>query len=115
MGLPMMKATKVYMDNKSAIELCSTLKSTYKTSAINMRINFIRECINRKIISLHFISTEKNVADLLTKALGVDLLQQHRFRILHGFEKEFFDFEQMMVVTEIVEHEEANAGIDFSL
>jgi len=50
-----------------------------------MRINFIRECINNRIIELHFVPTDKNVADLLTKALGFGIFTRHSDILLHGF------------------------------
>jgi hypothetical protein len=34
-----------------------------------MRINCIRECINKRLIELIFVPTAKNVADVLTKPL----------------------------------------------
>jgi hypothetical protein len=83
--MEMKRATKVYLDNKSAKEMCETLKATYRTSAINMRIHFIRECINNRIISLHFVGTELNVADILTKALNEETFNRHKEPLLHGF------------------------------
>ena len=47
--------TKIFVDNKSAVMLCETVKSTPKTGSINMQENVITRLINRKIISLHFI------------------------------------------------------------
>ncbi len=61
--------TPVYIDNSSAITLCELLKTNHKTKHINMRINFIRECINCGIVSLYFVPTDMNVADILTKPL----------------------------------------------
>ena len=77
--------TKIYIDNKSAIELCKLLKITHKTSAINVKINFIRQCINNKEIELHFIESKHNVADLLTKALCLALFLIHNNYIHNGF------------------------------
>jgi len=50
MQIPTDEPIKIYVDNKSAIELCTVLKTTHKTSAINVRVNFIRQCINNRII-----------------------------------------------------------------
>ena len=74
----------VLVDSKSAILLCNTLKSTTKTKHINLRINYIRELINARIISLHFIVSEENVADLLTKALPTVRFERHTNILMRG-------------------------------
>ena len=56
--IPMTTPTRIFDDHKSAIELCETLKSTHITSSINMRRQYIRELINRREISLHFVPTK---------------------------------------------------------
>ena len=71
MRIQMTEPVKIFIDNKSAIELCTMLKITHKTSAINVRVNFIRECINKCVIELHFIQSDLNVADIMTKQLSV--------------------------------------------
>jgi hypothetical protein len=80
--------TTIYCDNKSAIELCKTLKQHHKVKHINMRINFIREMINKRRIQLVFVPTEYNVADMLTKPLGPELFNRHQRKLLHGFNGE---------------------------
>ena len=50
-----------------------------------MRINYIRECINKKIIELAFISGDKNVADMLSKPLPPEVLERHRKHLLEGW------------------------------
>jgi hypothetical protein len=62
--------TTIYVDNKSAIALVNTLRSTTNTRHLGMRIEYIRECINRRIIQIAFIPTELNVTDILTKPLN---------------------------------------------
>jgi len=86
MQIPMDEPIKIYIDNKSAIELCTMLKTTHKTSAINVRVNFIRQCINNRIIELHFIPSKLNVADIMTKQLSVEEHERHTYRLLSGFD-----------------------------
>ena len=62
----------VYCDNKSAIEICETLKMNHNVKHINLRINFVREQIEGGFIKLLYINTEDNVADVLTKALTIE-------------------------------------------
>jgi hypothetical protein len=85
LGFDLVVPTKIYMDNMSAIELCKTLKSNHKVNHINMKINYIRECINNKLIEIRFIPSERNVADVLTKPLAHTLFKQHVMKLMYGF------------------------------
>lgn len=78
------------LDNASALILCTTLRSSHKTKHINVRINFIREVINDRVIELFFVPSSLNVADILTKPLGPELFIPHRTRLLEGFSKDDF-------------------------
>jgi hypothetical protein len=76
---------KIYIDNKAAIELCRTLRTESRTKIINTRINFIREQINKRIIELIFVRTDKNVADMFTKPLPNEKSEEHRDKVMNGF------------------------------
>jgi hypothetical protein len=79
------KPTIIFCDNQSAIELCKTLKQTHKSRHIQVRINFIRECINKRLIEILFVPTHLNVADVLTKPLPSESFGQHTDKIMNGF------------------------------
>jgi exoribonuclease II len=81
----MTSPTRIYMDNKSAIQLCEIFKINHKVRHINIRINYIRELINNKVIELHFIASNFNVADVLTKPLASESFHQHSNILLYGF------------------------------
>jgi hypothetical protein len=85
--LPITLPVPIFIDNKSAVDLCSSLKTTSKTKTINMRINYIREMLNKGLISLHFVPSEHNVADILTKPLIAELFEQHQIVLLQGLVK----------------------------
>lgn len=87
---PMEGPTKIYMDNRSAIVLCETLRSSHKVRHMNVRINFIREMINQRIIELHFVPSELNVADVLTKPLSKEPFLRHSEVLMNGFGNKFF-------------------------
>ncbi|MDP3780457.1 MAG: reverse transcriptase domain-containing protein, partial [Nitrosopumilaceae archaeon] len=78
------KTIELFVDNKSAIELCSTLKQSHKVKHINLRIHFIREMILMKFVSLNFIRTDYNVADILTKPISEEGFKRHRDILLMG-------------------------------
>jgi hypothetical protein len=77
--------TIIFIDNMSAIELCKTLKQNHKARNINMRIQFIRECINNRLIELVFVPSEENVADVLTKPLSKETFNKHTDKLFNGF------------------------------
>lgn len=58
----------VYEDNQSCIKMASTME-TKRTKHIDVRHHFIREYVEQEKIILHYIPTEEQQADILTKAL----------------------------------------------
>jgi hypothetical protein len=76
--------TPLYVDTSSGQELLETLKIGHKTKHIQMRINFIHECINAGIIGLFLLPSEKNCSDALTKALPNDSFEAHIDTLMLG-------------------------------
>lgn len=85
LGHMQLEPTKIYCDSKSAIEICNLFKTSHKTSSINMRINYIKQCIDKGLVTLVFVNTKKNVADVLTKPLPEPLFAVHVDKIMNGF------------------------------
>ena len=83
-GVEVKKPVPIYVDNKSAIELCRVLKTTHAVKHINLRIRYIHEMIFSGKVGLYFVPSELNVADILTKALSIALTIRHRNILLHG-------------------------------
>ena len=75
---------KIFVDNKSAIELCRVLKTTHQVKHINVRIHYINDLIVRGILELLFVPGEYNVADILTKGLPRESHERHGEVLLHG-------------------------------
>nr|GFA41075.1 putative ribonuclease H-like domain-containing protein [Tanacetum cinerariifolium] len=61
--------TKIHIDNNSAIFIVKNLVYHSKTKHIEIRHHFIRDCFEKKLISVDHIYTDENAADLLTKPL----------------------------------------------
>ncbi|GJT27972.1 hypothetical protein Tco_0908247 [Tanacetum coccineum] len=59
--------TKIHIDNKSTICIVKNPVYHSKTNHIEIRHHFIRDCYEKKLISVEKIHTDLNVADLLTK------------------------------------------------
>ena len=83
------KPTKLYMDSKSGIQLCETMKNNFRTRHMTVNVAFIREQINARIVELIFVRDEYNVADILTKLpLSKERHMINTRRILEGFTHE---------------------------
>jgi hypothetical protein len=64
------------MDNKSAIQLCKNPVFHDRSKHIEVRYHFIRGCIEDGTVSVQYIGTEDQLANVLTKALGYVQFQQ---------------------------------------
>ena len=69
-GISGTKATKLFCDNAAAIALSNNAKISQRTKHINVRYHFLRDCVKAGTIEVKWVSSEKQPADLLTKALG---------------------------------------------
>jgi hypothetical protein len=68
---PQLSSTIIYVDNQSVIMVSTTITKDNRSMYLTNKINFLREHVDNKIISLQYIETENNVADLGTKSLRV--------------------------------------------
>ncbi|GJV99131.1 putative ribonuclease H-like domain-containing protein [Tanacetum coccineum] len=59
--------TKIHIDNESTICIVKNPVYHSKTKHIEIRHHFIRDCYEKKLISVEKIHTDLNVADLMTK------------------------------------------------
>ena len=69
---------KVLLDNDGAISLANSPLSSARIKHIDMRFHFIRELTRSKTISVEYVPTKKQRADILTKALTGAIFKQHR-------------------------------------
>ncbi|GJV64478.1 putative ribonuclease H-like domain-containing protein [Tanacetum coccineum] len=74
--------TKIFIDNNSTICIIKNLVFHSKTKHIEIRHHFIRDCNEKKLIHMVKIHTDKNVADLLTKAFDVINAARHNLLLL---------------------------------
>jgi hypothetical protein len=63
-------APELKVDNQSAIALSKNPVHHDRSKHIDTRFHYIRECTEENRIVLSNVSTEKQLADILTKALG---------------------------------------------
>eukprot|EP01018_Ginkgo_biloba_P008425 Gb_40419 [translate_table: standard] len=64
-----LQPTVIYCDNQSCIKLSKNLVFHDRSKHIEIRYHFIRDCVQRGAVELQYISTDEQVANILTKAL----------------------------------------------
>ena len=73
LGFSQLEPTLVFEDNNSAITLATKWSGNNKrTKHFGIRINFLLEQYNSSIIELVHLSSEQQIADILTKPLPTD-------------------------------------------
>jgi len=60
----------IYCDNKSGICLEENLVFHDKSKHIEIQYHFIRDMVQRGVVQLHHISTNEQIANIITKALS---------------------------------------------
>ena len=69
---------KVFVDNDGAISLANNPLSSARTKHMDVRFHFIRELTRSKTISVEYVPTKEQRADILTKALTGAIFKEHR-------------------------------------
>ena len=84
LGFTQNTPTVIYTDSQSAIALCETFNVGSNSVHLTMRLNYLHECIENKIIRLVYINTDDQVADILTKILPIHTHKRLTKRLLRG-------------------------------
>jgi hypothetical protein len=84
MGYPQLEATKIMEDNQGCIALSENPVLHKRTKHISIKYHFIREKIHEGTTKLEYISTEHQLADVLTKALPRTRFTLLREKIMDG-------------------------------
>ena len=72
-------STCVWVDNTAAIAVAKGNDFTHETvKHVTVKVRFLQECVERKIIMLAYIKTNKNIADIMTKQSAGPQFAQHR-------------------------------------
>ena len=78
MGIIIDRPTEIKTDSTAAMGI-ATLAGLRDTSKhIQLRHHWVCKLINEKQVKLTKVDTKRNAADMLTKALPVDLFESHR-------------------------------------
>ena len=69
LGFKQKEAMKLYCDNKSAREIAENPVQHDRTKHVEVDRHFIKEKLERKIVSIPFVNSEEQLADILTHAV----------------------------------------------
>jgi hypothetical protein len=78
-------STPIYIDNEAAITIGNSYKLTENNSHMVRNLNYINQEVQSGRITLKYIDTDNNVADILTKALPKESFVRHAHTLLTGF------------------------------
>ena len=78
LGQSVHDAIVIYRDNISSIMLVDNPIYHARTKHIEVHYRFVREKVLAGEVDLVYVSTEEQVADILTKALGTEKLRRFR-------------------------------------
>lgn len=82
LGLPLKSPSLVFGDNSSTQTISRQGVKRKRTKHVDVKYHFITECIERGIIDLQWVPTERQQADILTKALDRAKLEVHREQLM---------------------------------
>ena len=68
----------LFCDNLSAINISKNPVLHSRTKHIDIRHHFSRELVEEKVISMEHVATERQLADILTKALDANQFEKLR-------------------------------------
>ena len=71
----------IFCDNTSAICITKNPVHHKRTKHIDVRHNFLRDCFEKGEISMEFVATADQVADIFTKALPRDVFEKNRLAL----------------------------------
>ena len=81
LGFSSSNPATLWCDNVGAIYLCSNLVFHARTKHIELDYHFIQEQVQQHNIQVHFISSDDQIANILTKPLGQHLFVKHRDKL----------------------------------
>ena len=69
---------KIMTDSQSAMAMTDSQRFNQRSKHIDIRYHFIRDMVKKKELILAYVSTQVNIADMMTKPLGSNRIQQLR-------------------------------------
>ena len=82
-GLCTTKAVRVYTDNKGAYDLCHRYSSAQHSRHVDRKLFKMRELRGAEVVTVDYVPTDKNPADIFTKVVGPQVFRRHRKTVLN--------------------------------
>ena len=73
--------TRLYDDNQSAIRIVKNPEFHERTKHIDVKYHYIRDQYQRKEISVHYVNTKEQIADIFTKPLAAADHQKFKYAL----------------------------------
>jgi hypothetical protein len=73
---------KIFEDNVGAVEMANVPKMRPRTKHLNIKYHFFRQFVHKGILIVEHIAGERQIADMLTKALEMLTFQKHRKKMM---------------------------------
>ena len=83
LGVAVTEPTRVLGDNRGVVDNATVFTSCLKKKHNAISYVRVRECVAAGVIDLKHVSTDENLADVLTKGLPADKLNKLRDSIMH--------------------------------
>ena len=87
LGYKQMEPTVIYTDSEASVNFFREYQSSRRVKHLMKIIHSIREAVNKRIIKLVFISSEYNIADLMTKIMEQRNFIRLQEWIMFGYNK----------------------------
>jgi len=71
----------IFYDNTSAINISKNSCQHKRTKRIDIRHHFLRDNIEKGLISMNFCATNNQIADVFTMALSREQFERNRFEL----------------------------------
>jgi hypothetical protein len=78
MGYRENSPTQIHEDNQGAIKYIHSKETHGRMKHIDIKHLFVRQLATRKVISVEYVPTAKNPADILTKSISSNNFEEHR-------------------------------------
>jgi hypothetical protein len=89
MGISVELPIHIYIDNVGAMFLANNSTTGQRTKHIDTRYHYVRGLINDKIVTVEFIPTKDNEADIFTKNVGGELFVTHTEKFMQQVDFEY--------------------------
>ena len=78
MGYTPSAPSQLWIDNQSALSVTKNPEHHGRMKHLDLRFFWLRDAVHHKRLGIHYIPTEQQAADSLTKALHRIKIQEHR-------------------------------------